>query len=435
MPSVIAEVERPAVPVAGSADTFPVRRVYCVGRNYAAHAREMGHDPDREDPFFFMKPAGAIVPTGSEVPYPPQTKDYQHEIELVVALAKGGANIPEDKALDCVFGYAVGLDMTRRDLQAVAKKMQRPWDLSKGFDESAPCSAFQASQACARKSTKSSACTRRTGSSPNSWGGTMGGPREAPDRGFRSFPAEEGGPKLRVRAELFADHYSQARQFYLSQTPTEKTHIKDAFVFELSKVETPTIRARMGSHLLNVDEELARKVADGLGLQELPKPAEPARPVLENLPPSPALSIIRNGPNSFKGRKLGVLATDGTDAGLLAALKEAVEAEGAMIELVAPKVGGITASDGTAMPAKQKINGGPSVLYDAIAVIPSAQGAALLANEVHICVVVLSQAAAALRDKELASACEQIGGQNGRQISWCLTRIKQAAPQSLVVAA
>jgi fumarylpyruvate hydrolase len=126
------------IPVVGG-DPFPVRRIYCVGRNYAAHAREMGHDPDREDPFFFMKPAGAIVATGSEVPYPPQTKDYQHEIELVVALAKGGANIPEGNALDCVFGYAVGLDMTRRDLQGEAKKQGRPWDMGKGFDNAAPC--------------------------------------------------------------------------------------------------------------------------------------------------------------------------------------------------------------------------------------------------------------------------------------------------------
>src|SRR6476660_2603398 len=102
------------VPVNGTGDLFPVRRIYCVGRNYAAHAREMGHDPDREDPFFFMKPADAIVATNSEVPYPPMTKDYQHEIELVVALAKGGSNIPAAQALDCVFGYAVGLDMTRR---------------------------------------------------------------------------------------------------------------------------------------------------------------------------------------------------------------------------------------------------------------------------------------------------------------------------------
>src|SRR3954470_7787666 len=115
------------IPVVGGGE-FPVRRIYCVGRNYAAHAREMGHDPDREDPFFFMKPADAIVANDSEVPYPPMTKDYQHEIELVVALKSGGSNIAVEKALDCVFGYAVGLDMTRRDLQGEAKKAGRPWD-------------------------------------------------------------------------------------------------------------------------------------------------------------------------------------------------------------------------------------------------------------------------------------------------------------------
>src|SRR6266849_5220483 len=129
------------VPVVGGR-AFPVRRIYCVGRNYAAHAREMGHDPDREDPFFFMKPADAIVANNSEVPYPPMTKDYQHEIELVVALAKGGSDIPAAKALDCVFGYAVGLDMTRRDLQGEAKKAGRPWDFGKGFDHAAPCAAI-----------------------------------------------------------------------------------------------------------------------------------------------------------------------------------------------------------------------------------------------------------------------------------------------------
>jgi fumarylpyruvate hydrolase len=133
----------PAPPVAAVAvvggESFPVHRIYCVGRNYAEHAREMGHDPDREPPFFFMKPADAVVASGSTVPYPPKTKDYQHEIELVVALGKGGRDVPVDKALDLVFGYAVGLDMTRRDLQGEAKKLGRPWDLGKGFDQSAPC--------------------------------------------------------------------------------------------------------------------------------------------------------------------------------------------------------------------------------------------------------------------------------------------------------
>jgi catalase len=213
---------------------------------------------------------------------------------------------------------------------------------------------------------------------PNSWGI---GPRESPTLGFRSVPEKVSGPKLRVRAELFADHYSQARQFYVSQTEIEQTHIKDAFVFELSKVETPAIRARMVSHLLNVDEALAKKVAEGLGMKDLPTAAEPARPVKKDLPSSPALSIISNGPEDFRGRKLGVLVSDGVDAPLLAALQEATAAEGGMIEIVAPTVGGLTASDGKAILAKQKINGGPSVLYDAIVVIPSAEGAALLARE------------------------------------------------------
>jgi fumarylpyruvate hydrolase len=123
-------------------ESFPVRRIYCVGRNYAAHAREMGHDPNREPPFFFMKPADAIVASGSTIPYPSQTADYHYEIEMVVALKGGGRDIPVEKALDAVYGYAVGLDMTRRDMQSVAKKMQRPWDMSKGFDQSAPCSAI-----------------------------------------------------------------------------------------------------------------------------------------------------------------------------------------------------------------------------------------------------------------------------------------------------
>jgi fumarylpyruvate hydrolase len=120
-------------------EVFPVRRIYCVGRNYAAHAREMGHDPNREPPFFFMKPADAIVPNNSRIPYPLKTSDYHHEIELVVALKGGGVNVPVEKALELVYGYAVGLDMTRRDLQSEAKKLQRPWDMGKGFDQSAPC--------------------------------------------------------------------------------------------------------------------------------------------------------------------------------------------------------------------------------------------------------------------------------------------------------
>lgn len=132
----------PSVAVSGSSSRFPVRRVFCVGRNYASHAREMGSDPNREPPFFFTKPADAVVPASGAVPYPPSTDDLHHEIELVVALGAGGANVDPADALDLVWGYGVGLDLTRRDLQAAAKDTGRPWDMAKGFDASAPCSAL-----------------------------------------------------------------------------------------------------------------------------------------------------------------------------------------------------------------------------------------------------------------------------------------------------
>ena len=136
-------IPAPAVPslaVRGSDRRFPVHRIYCVGRNYAAHAIEMGHDPEREPPFFFQKNPDTLLAGGSDFPYPDKTGDLHHELELVVALGSGGKNIPEAEALDRVFGYAVGLDMTRRDLQGQAKKMGRPWEVGKAFDYSAPCS-------------------------------------------------------------------------------------------------------------------------------------------------------------------------------------------------------------------------------------------------------------------------------------------------------
>lgn len=131
-----------ALPIAGSESTFPVRRVYCVGRNYAEHAREMGGDPEREPPFFFAKPADAVVPPGLPIPYPPGTRRLDHEVELVVAVGGAGAFLDPDQAHRLVFGYAVGLDLTRRDLQNEAKRSRRPWDMSKGFDFSAPCSTI-----------------------------------------------------------------------------------------------------------------------------------------------------------------------------------------------------------------------------------------------------------------------------------------------------
>ncbi len=135
--------DQPALPIVGADAAFPVRRIYCVGRNYAAHAREMGHDPDREPPFFFAKPADSIVPNGGDVAYPVATKNLHPEIELVVALGQGGWNIPVADANDCIYGYGVGLDLTRRDMQGVAKDMGRPWDLSKGFDNAAPMTAIR----------------------------------------------------------------------------------------------------------------------------------------------------------------------------------------------------------------------------------------------------------------------------------------------------
>jgi fumarylpyruvate hydrolase len=129
----------PSLPIVGSDERFPVRRIYCVGRNYAAHAREMGHDPDREPPFFFMKPADAVTPPEAGFPYPPQSKNVHHEFELVVAIGKGGRDIPVARALEHVFGYAAGLDMTRRDLQEQSKSMGRPWETGKAFDHSAIC--------------------------------------------------------------------------------------------------------------------------------------------------------------------------------------------------------------------------------------------------------------------------------------------------------
>ena len=138
---VIPAPAQASVPVQGGG-AFPVRRIYCVGRNYAEHAREMGHDPTREAPFFFMKPADSVLTGGADMPYPAQTQDLHHEMELVVALGSGGVNIAEADALGHVWGYAAGLDMTRRDLQGEAKKLGRPWDMSKGFDHSAPIGAL-----------------------------------------------------------------------------------------------------------------------------------------------------------------------------------------------------------------------------------------------------------------------------------------------------
>jgi catalase len=214
---------------------------------------------------------------------------------------------------------------------------------------------------------------------PNSWPGALGGPREDPVRGYTSYPSTETGLKRRLRPESFADHYSQARQFYVSQTDIERRHIADAFAFELSKCDRPDIRARVVAQLLNVDTGLAQYVAAQLGIGELPDAAPAARQPRTDLPASPALSILGNPPHSLAGHKIGVLATPGADATVLSELKAAAEAEQVIVEFIAPQAGFITSSNGTAVQADQKVDGGPSVLYDAVVVAPSAAGAAELA--------------------------------------------------------
>jgi catalase len=210
---------------------------------------------------------------------------------------------------------------------------------------------------------------------PNSWGPEIGGPRENAEQGFATIAEAPDGPKIRQRPDTFADHYSQARQFYDSQTLIEQRHIADALVFELSKCEEPVIRERMLSHLLNIHETLATSVADGLGIEELPKAATPAVTPRTDLPPSDALSILKQPPGTFQGRKLGVLITDGVDPALLASLQKAIDAAGAVLELIAPTVGGVVASDGTKIPAHHKIDGGPSVLFDAVVLLVADEGA------------------------------------------------------------
>lgn len=211
---------------------------------------------------------------------------------------------------------------------------------------------------------------------PNSWGG----PRESPVAGYRHLGVEENGRKAQLRSPSFADHYSQARQFFISQTPIEQKHIGDALVFELSKCERVD-REKIVGHLRNIDETLATVVAGGLGLAKLPAPAKAAVKTRNDLPPSDALSILKRGPDSFEGRKLGILICDGAPAKLVKALTDEVKALGAVYEIIAPKVAGAVLDDGTAAEAKQKIDGGPSVLYDAVALILAPDGTAQLAGD------------------------------------------------------
>ena len=241
---------------------------------------------------------------------------------------------------------------------------------------------------------------------PNS----AGGPRENPTTGYHSFPSMESGPKTRYKSETFADHYSQARQFYISQTPVEQGHMVDAITFELSKVHKPEIRERAIASLENIDKDFASRIAHNLGMKTMPAPMKALKPTRMDLPQSPELSILKNGPKDFKGRKLGIFVSDGADAKLFNALKATFTKEGADVAVIAPTVGGVDLSDGTHINADEKINGGPSVVFDAIAVLMSEDGAAKLATEAtakdfisdayaHLKFIAFNEAAAPLLEK------------------------------------
>ena len=208
----------------------------------------------------------------------------------------------------------------------------------------------------------------RTSFEPNSL--EPDGPRETP-RGFATFPQVTEGQKIRQRSETFSDHYSQARMFFQSQTAVEQRHIIGAYVFELAKVETIAIRTRVLGHLDIIDRDLGAKVADGLGMTGMADKITPAREPID-LAPSPALSILAKAPATLQGRKIGALVSDGFDEKLLAAVRAAALKEGAMFEVVAPKVGLATTADGKKVVADHMIAGGPSVIFDAVIVIPGA---------------------------------------------------------------
>ncbi|HEX2784798.1 MAG TPA: catalase-related domain-containing protein, partial [Ilumatobacteraceae bacterium] len=213
---------------------------------------------------------------------------------------------------------------------------------------------------------------------PNSWPAEQRGPREDPVRGFTSVAVAESGDKRRVRPASFADHYSQANQFFHSQLPVEQQHIIDAFVFELSKVERSDIRERVVANLRNVAEDMADAIGSRLGFAEMPAATPAAANPVTDLEPSRKLSILANGPKSFAGRKVGVLIADGASATAWNALRKAFVSEGATVEVIGPTITGVTLDDGTMLPAKQMLGGGPSVLYDAVAVLASDDGAVLL---------------------------------------------------------
>jgi catalase len=205
-------------------------------------------------------------------------------------------------------------------------------------------------------------------------------PRETTASGFRSATSAENGERGRVRSESFADHYSQARLFYRSQTAYEQAHIASALVFELSKVDHLHVRQAMVAHLRNIDEDLARRIANGLGMDALPAAAPPAAAV-KDMEPSPALQIIGKMLDTLQGRTIGILVADGSDGSVVQKLRKAATDAGATVKIVAPKVGGAKLADGSLLEADGQLQGTPSVVFDAVAIVLSAQGAQMLSKE------------------------------------------------------
>lgn len=205
----------------------------------------------------------------------------------------------------------------------------------------------------------------RANYNPNSW---HEGPRENPQGGFKTYPQEVNGPKLRIRPEDFADHYSQAKQFYISQDKIEQQHLAEALVFELSKVEKKEIRERMVAHLLNIEENLALTVATGLGLSSLPKPCEAARPT-KKLKASSKLSIIKNNLQSIEGRHFGIVLSEGFNAGFFKQLTASIANEKAVYTIITPTISGVKLSDATMVVAQERIGSAPSVLFDAVVIL------------------------------------------------------------------
>jgi catalase len=209
--------------------------------------------------------------------------------------------------------------------------------------------------------------------------GEEAGPRECPAQGFTSFPEPIADSKLRVRPASFADHYSQARQFFRSLQPIEQAHVASAFVFELSKVEREAVRTRMLANLRNVDESLAKRVAAGLAMP-LPAASKPAAPV-QDLESSAKLSLVGNMKRTLEGRSVGILIADGSDDAVLRVLQHAIEKAGAVAKLIAPKVGQVKLKDGSEVKADGQLAGTPSVLVDAVALVLSAAGTRSLLKE------------------------------------------------------